>query len=135
MTLTEIANRNRKLLAIRALKVDKYIIALDVVVRHVVRVNSDETLQDLLENREVKRHVLMHLFLLLEAPVSEAARVPLHHDVVAAVIHTVIVQVCDTRFKTELLKTRDLSKDVVEDTAVVDCLRLVHLFDSDCLRL
>jgi hypothetical protein len=116
-------------------KVYQNIVAFDVVVSYIVRVDDLEASKNLFIDRQVQRKVLCNRRLLLKSPIFYGSCILFHDDVVAAVVYTIVVKIRDTWFKPKLLKAGDLSEDVMQDTTVLDRLRQVHLLDSYCLWL
>ena len=117
------------------LEVNEDVIALDIVMGHVVRLNDLKSLENFTVNGQVLTQVVHNVRLLAKTPLTQRPRVLLHHDIVARLIDSIVEEVGDAWFEAELLQAGDLREDVVEHTSVRDGLRQAHLLDSDALWL
>lgn len=114
-------------------EVNQNIVAFQIVVSHVVRVDRPQGFQNLVENRYVEAQVLPeHLdgAALLAPPVAEGASVLFHYDVVGLPVDSVVVKICDAFLESELFQTSDLCEYVMKHASVGDVAWHVHLLDG-----
>ena len=114
------ANRCIRLIAV--FEVNQNIVALDVIMGDIVRLDYLECLEHLFVDRKIEAQVLHDVSLLAKAPLSKRARVLLHDYVVACLIDTVIEKICHAWLKSEFLQTSDLCEDIVQDAPIRDWL-------------
>jgi len=117
------------------IEIEEDVVALDVIMSDIVRVDGHETLEELLVNREVQGEVLIQALGLILPPLPQRAIVALHHDVVRVSVHSVVVEIRDAGLQAKFLQAGDLREDVVEDAPVVDGLGEKELLDRDILGL
>lgn len=115
--------------------VDEDVVALDVVVRDVVRVAALDRGEGFEEDLQVQRQHEGERQPLRLAPGFEAGAVALHDDVVLALVDAVVVHGGDVGLQTEVLETGDLGEDVVQHAALVDALFEGHDFDGHFARV
>ena len=102
---------------------------------NIVRMNHQQTFQELLIYGEVQGHIFIQALGLIHSPLPERASIALHYDVIRVAINTVIIQIWNAWLKTKLLQAGNLSENVVQDTSVIDWLWQEELFDRNWLRL
>jgi hypothetical protein len=117
------------------IEIEEDVVALDVIMGDIVRVDGHETLEELLVDREVQGEVLIQALRLILPPLPQRAIVPLHHDVVRVSIDPVVIEVRDAGLQTKFLQAGDLREDIMEDAPIVDGLGEEELLDGDILGL
>lgn len=73
------------------IEIQEDIVALDVIMSDIVRVDGHETLKELLVDREVQGKVLIQALGLILPPLPQRAIIALHDDVVGVSIYPVVI--------------------------------------------
>lgn len=117
------------------IEIQEDVVALNVIMSDIMRVDGHETFKELLVDREVQGKVLIQALGLILPPLPQRAVVALHDDVVGVSIHSVVIEIRNARLQAKLFQAGDLCEDVVKDTSVVDGLGEEELLDCDNLGL
>ena len=113
-------------------KADQNIVAFQVVVSDIMRMDGSKCLQDLVEYRYIETQIFSENFYwtaLLASPVTEWTCILFHDDVVRLLVYAIIVKICHTFFKPELLEASYFCKDIVKYTSISDVTGDIHLLD------
>jgi hypothetical protein len=99
LTVSRLTTRARRGKHVRAVfKVDKNVVAFNIVVGHIMRLDNLERLENLLVYREVKTQIVHDVRLLTKTPLTQRARILLHDDVIARLVDAIVKKIGHTRF-------------------------------------
>ena len=117
-----------------SIEVDEYIVAFDIVMSDIVRMNCLYCFQHLVVNGYIQAKVLIECFYaitLIPTPLSEWAGILLHHYVVRLLVNAIIIEIGDAFLKPELLKACNLCKYVMKHASIINVRWKVHSLDCN----
>ena len=93
--------------------IQQHIIAFQIIMRHIMRMQQRNRLQNISENRHVRRQVITPIAFLFDTPIFQRRWVFLHHNDVVMVSYSVVVHISNARVESEALQTGDFRENIM----------------------